>query len=74
MPTGPQRLILIRSGCYEYAEIELTCALQIVGPNNTGKTALIKALTGIDADRLDTRVLLPKSIQLCSIRVSWGDW
>ncbi len=44
MPTGPQRLILIRSGCYEYAEIELTSALQIVGPNNTGKTALINTL------------------------------
>jgi hypothetical protein len=44
MPTGPQRLILIRSGCYEYAEIELTGALQIVGPNNTGKTALINTL------------------------------
>src|SRR2546429_144371 len=44
MPTGPQRLILIRSGCFEYAEIELTGALQIVGPNNTGKTALINTL------------------------------
>jgi hypothetical protein len=44
MPTGPQRLILIRSGCYEYADIELSGALQIVGPNNTGKTALINAL------------------------------
>src|SRR6266699_6815233 len=44
MPTGPQRLILIRSGCYEYAEIELTGALQIVGPNNTGKTTLINTL------------------------------
>ena len=44
MATGPQRLILIRSGCYEYADIELTGALQIVGPNNIGKTALINAL------------------------------
>src|SRR5229473_4656373 len=44
MPTGPQRLILIRSGCYEYADIELSGALQIVGPNNIGKTALINAL------------------------------
>ena len=44
MPTGPQRLILIHSGCYEYAEIELTGSLQIVGPNNTGKTALINTL------------------------------
>jgi hypothetical protein len=44
MPTGPQRLILIRSGRYEYAEVELAGALQIVGPNNTGKTTLINTL------------------------------
>ena len=44
MPTGPQRLILIRSGRYEYAELELAGALQIVGPNNTGKTTLINTL------------------------------
>ncbi len=44
MPTGPQRLILIRSGRYEYAEVELMGALQIVGPNNTGKTTLINTL------------------------------
>ena len=44
MPTGPQRLILIRSGRYDYAEVELKGALQIVGPNNTGKTTLINTL------------------------------
>ncbi len=44
MPTGPQRLILIQSGRYEYAEVELVGALQIVGPNNTGKTTLINTL------------------------------
>jgi len=44
MPTGPQRLILIRSGRYEYAEVDLAGALQIVGPNNTGKTTLINTL------------------------------
>ncbi len=44
MPAGPQRLILIRSGRYEYAEVELAGALQIVGPNNTGKTTLINTL------------------------------
>jgi hypothetical protein len=44
MPTGPQRLILINSGRYEYAEVELAGALQIVGPNNTGKTTLINTL------------------------------
>ncbi len=44
MPTGPQRLILIQSGRFEYAEVELAGALQIVGPNNTGKTTLINTL------------------------------
>jgi hypothetical protein len=44
MPTGPQKIILIRSGCYEYAEVEVCGALQIVGPNNTGKTTLINTL------------------------------
>jgi hypothetical protein len=44
MPNGPQRLILIHSGRYDYAEVELRGSLQIVGPNNTGKTTLINTL------------------------------
>jgi hypothetical protein len=44
MSTGPTRLILIRSGLFEYAEVEMKGALQIVGPNNTGKTTLINTL------------------------------
>lgn len=44
MPTGPQKIILIGSGRYMYAEVELAGALQIVGPNNTGKTTLINTL------------------------------
>jgi hypothetical protein len=44
MPHGPQKLILIRSGRYDYAEVELRGSLQIVGPNNTGKTTLINTL------------------------------
>jgi energy-coupling factor transporter ATP-binding protein EcfA2 len=44
MPTGPQKIILIGSGRYMYAEVELSGALQIVGPNNTGKTTLINTL------------------------------
>jgi hypothetical protein len=38
MPNGPRKLILIRAGRYDYAEVELSGSLQIVGPNNTGKT------------------------------------
>jgi hypothetical protein len=44
MPTGPRKIILIHSGRYDYAEVELAGALQIVGPNNTGKTTLINTL------------------------------
>jgi hypothetical protein len=44
MSTGPTRLILIRSGLFEFAEVELSGTLQIVGPNNTGKTTLINTL------------------------------
>ncbi|QDG52116.1 hypothetical protein FIV42_15600 [Persicimonas caeni] len=41
---GPQRLILIRSGVYDFAEIELDEPLHLVAANNTGKTTLIAAL------------------------------
>ena len=44
MANSPQRLILIHSGRYDYAEVELRGSLQIVGPNNTGKTTLINTL------------------------------
>jgi hypothetical protein len=44
MPYGPNKLILIRSGRYDYAEVELRGSLEIVGPNNTGKTTLINTL------------------------------
>ena len=44
MPTGPRKIILIHSGRYEYAEVEIAGTLQIVGPNNTGKTTLINTL------------------------------
>jgi hypothetical protein len=44
MVNGPQRLILIKAGRYDYADVELSGSLQIVGPNNTGKTTLINTL------------------------------
>lgn len=40
----PQKLVLIKAGSYDYAEVELSGSLQIVGPNNTGKTVLISTL------------------------------
>ncbi len=44
MPHGPQKLILINSGRYDFAEVETSGSLQIVGQNNTGKTTLINTL------------------------------
>src|SRR5438477_8049191 len=44
MRNGPVRIVLIRSGKYDYAEVELDGALQIVGDNNMGKTTLINTL------------------------------
>jgi hypothetical protein len=52
MPFGPQKIILINSGRYDFAEVELAGALQIVGPNNTGKTTLINTLQFLYIDDL----------------------
>ncbi len=41
---GPSRLILLRSGKYDYGEIELITPLHLIGPNNVGKTSLIAVL------------------------------
>lgn len=44
MQIGPTKLIAIRSGSYDYAEVDLGPSLQLVGPNNAGKTTLINTL------------------------------
>lgn len=41
---GPSKLIAIRSGSYDYAEVDLASSIQLVGPNNAGKTTLINTL------------------------------
>jgi len=41
---GPTRLVVIRSGKYDYGEIDLTEPVHLVGPNNVGKTSLIALL------------------------------
>lgn len=41
---GPRRLILIQSGKFDYAELDLTRPFQLVGVNGLGKTALISTL------------------------------
>lgn len=42
--TGPTKLILLRTGKFEYGEVELTHPLHLIGPNNVGKTSLISTL------------------------------
>jgi hypothetical protein len=41
---GPLRIVLVRSGVYDYAELELHQPLHLVAANNVGKTSLISAL------------------------------
>lgn len=41
---GPSKLILINSGPYDYAEVDLTRSGHLVGENNVGKTSLITVL------------------------------
>lgn len=41
---GPKRIILIRAGRYDYAEVVLGNSAHLVGQNNAGKTSLIATL------------------------------
>ena len=41
---GPVRLMLLNCGKFEYAEVDLSAPLHLVGPNNVGKTSLIALL------------------------------
>ncbi|MCK9382942.1 MAG: hypothetical protein M0P95_18005 [Sulfuritalea sp.] len=41
---GPKRIILIRAGRFDYAEVVLGSSTHLVGPNNVGKTSLIACL------------------------------
>lgn len=41
---GVKRIIFIRAGRYDYAELELGKSVHLVGDNNVGKTSLIEAL------------------------------
>jgi hypothetical protein len=54
MLNGPLKVILIRAGRYDYAEVELAGSVQMVGPNNTGKTTLINTLQFLYVDDLRT--------------------
>jgi hypothetical protein len=41
---GPAKIIMINAGKFDYAEVSLDGAIQIVGDNNWGKTTLINTL------------------------------
>lgn len=41
---GPLRIVLLRSGGYDYAELDLQQPIHLVAGNNVGKTSLIAAL------------------------------
>lgn len=56
MQLGPTKLIAIRSGSYDYAEIEMGTSLQLVGPNNAGKTTLINTLQFLYVDNRNQMV------------------
>lgn len=48
---GPTRMVMIHSGKYDFAEIELDRAVHLVAPNNVGKTTLIAALQFLYVDQ-----------------------
>ena len=56
MQIGPSKLIAIRSGSYDYAEVELGNSIQLVGPNNAGKTTLINTLQFLYLDNRNQMV------------------
>lgn len=41
---GPKKIVLINSGKYDYAEIDIDEAVHLVGANNSGKTTIIALL------------------------------
>lgn len=47
---GPHRLILIHSGVYQFADVEIDQPLHLVAANNVGKTTLIAALQFLYVD------------------------
>lgn len=50
---GPTRLILIHSGTFDFANIDLTRPLHLVGPNNIGKTTLVNLLQFLYVDNIN---------------------
>jgi len=51
MLNGPTRMIVLDAGKYDFADIDLTKPLHLVGPNNIGKTSLISMLQFLYIDK-----------------------
>lgn len=51
---GPRKVVLIDSGVYPYAEIDLDESVHLAGPNNAGKTSLLNALQFLYIDDIKT--------------------
>ena len=47
---GPHRILLLQSGVYQYADVEIDRPLHLVAANNVGKTTLIAALQFLYVD------------------------
>lgn len=50
---GPRKLVLIESGVYPYAEIDLEESVHLSGRNNAGKTSLLNALQFLYIDDIN---------------------
>jgi predicted ATP-binding protein involved in virulence len=60
---GLQKLVLINSAGYSYAELPLDNSVSLIAPNNTGKTSLINALQFlliIDKTKMDFGAYQPE--------------
>jgi hypothetical protein len=50
---GVRRLIVINSGNYVYADVDLSTAVHLAAPNNRGKSTLVNALQFLYIDEFD---------------------
>ncbi|MCR4304631.1 MAG: hypothetical protein NUV63_10485 [Gallionella sp.] len=62
MTAGPKRIVLIRAGQYDYADISFGKSAHLVGRNNVGKTSLISVLQFLYIDD-ERRMHFSRSIE-----------
>ena len=49
---GPTRLVLIHAGTFDFADVDLTRPLHLIGPNNVGKTTLVNLFQLLYVDKI----------------------